>query len=250
MQRYFVANEQLNETSFMIIGEDVKHISKVLRMTTGDQIICINEDGHAAQCEIVTISIDEVKGKVIQYFNNNTELPVKVTVAQGLPKGDKLDLIVQKSTELGAFALIPFQASRSIVKWDDKKSEKKIERLAKIAKEAAEQSYRSILPKVFNSHSFQQLLKESENYQIKIVAYEEQAKTGEMRNLVSALKGTEMGSSILVVVGPEGGLTKEEVQQLEQVGFTPCSFGPRILRTETAALYFLAVVSYHFEMMR
>jgi 16S rRNA (uracil1498-N3)-methyltransferase len=250
VQRYFVANNQLTELNFSITGEDVKHISKVMRMSQGDQLICINEDGMIAQCEIAHIANDEVSGNVITLLSEQTELPVKVTVAQGLPKGDKLEVIVQKGTELGAFAFIPFQATRSIVKWDEKKAEKKIERLAKIAKEAAEQSYRNLIPKVSNSLSFKQLVKESENYDIKIVAFEEQAKLGEMKQLAKTLGEAKIGESILLVVGPEGGLTPEEVFTLEQVGFISCAFGPRILRTETAPLYFLGAVSYHFEMLR
>ena len=250
LQRYFVANNQLNDNDFSIIGEDVKHISKVMRMSEGDELICINEDGLVAHCKITCTSPDEVKGDVVEYLTQNTELPVKVTVAQGLPKGDKLELIVQKGTELGAFAFLPFQASRSIVKWDEKKSEKKRERLEKIAKEAAEQSYRNIVPKVYSKLSFQQLLKEAENHDIKIVAFEENAKAGEFNNLATSLQKAEVASSIFVLIGPEGGLTHEEVLELEQAGFIPCSFGPRILRTETAALYFLSAVSYHFEMLR
>ncbi|QOY36194.1 16S rRNA (uracil(1498)-N(3))-methyltransferase [Anaerobacillus isosaccharinicus] len=250
MQRYFIANNQLTELHFSITGEDVKHISKVMRMSQGDQLICINEDGIVAQCKIVAITNDEINGTVLKILTEDTELPVKVTVAQGLPKGDKLELIVQKGTELGATAFIPFQATRSIVKWDEKKGQKKIERLGKIAKEAAEQSYRRIVPKVMNSLSFKQLVKESEHYDIKIVAYEEKAKQGEMKNLAAALGQAEVGNSILVVVGPEGGLTIDEITVLEQMGFTSCSFGPRILRTETAAMYFLGAVSYHFEMLR
>lgn len=250
MQRYFVENEHLSETSFKIVGEDVKHISKVMRMSEGDQIICINQSTQAALCKISSISIEQIQGEVIEFLQLNTELPVKVTVAQGLPKGDKLDLIVQKGTELGADRFIPFQAARSIVKWDDKKGEKKIERLRKIAKEAAEQSYRMVVPDVISHLSFQQLLKESANYDVKIVAFEETAKAGEIKQLHSTLNNVESGASILVLIGPEGGLTKEEVSQLQKVGFITCGFGPRILRTETAAMYFLAAVSYHFEIMR
>ncbi len=250
MQRYFVANQQLTDSSFSITGDDVNHISKVMRMLPGDQLICINEDGLVVKCEIVNISSGEVKGKIISRLHENNELPVKVTIAQGLPKGDKLELIVQKGTELGAKTFIPFQAARSIVKWDAKKAEKKIERLSKIAKEAAEQSYRNQIPKVMPNLSFQQLIEESQHYDVKIVAYEEQAKLGEMKSLAKSLNNVEKNATIFVVIGPEGGLTTEEVVALEQEGFISCSFGPRILRTETASLYFLAAVSYHFEMLR
>lgn len=250
VQRYFVPDKQLQDGHFSIVGEDVKHISKVMRMVIGDQLICINDHGQVAQCEITSISSSEVTGTVIDFLEQNNELPVKVTIAQGLPKGDKLDLIVQKGTELGAHGFIPFQAKRSIVKWDDKKAEKKVERLEKIAKEAAEQSYRNVVPNVYSAVTFQQLLSESSNHDIKIVAYEEEAKAGERKNLATALTEASNNHSIIVVIGPEGGLTSEEIKALEAQGFLTCSFGPRILRTETAALYLLSAVSYHFEMLR
>ncbi len=234
-----------------IDGEDVKHIAKVMRMTVGDEIICTNEQtGRTGRCKITNIEHTEVTAEVIEFLSQNHEMPVKVTIAQGLPKGDKLDLIVQKGTELGAVGFLPFHANRSVVKWEPKKQEKKLERLRKIAKEAAEQSYRQQVPEVKHVVSFKELLTQSNVYDLKIVAYEEQAKQGETKNLVAALNSAIEGANILVVVGPEGGLTEEEVQALNENGFVLCGFGPRILRTETAPLYFMAAVSYHFEMLR
>lgn len=250
MQRYFVANEQMTDQVVTIKGDDVKHIVKVMRMAQDDEIICINETGQTTKCKIITIGDTEVTAEVIEFLSQNHELPVNVTIAQGLPKGDKLDLIVQKGTELGASAFIPFDASRSIVKWDRKKVEKKVERLSKIAKEAAEQSYRQTVPSVQNVVSFKELLTKSIEYDVKIVAYEEQAKSGETSNLVKALNSSKLGSRILVVIGPEGGLTEDEIKHLERANFILCGFGPRILRTETASLYLLSAVSYHFEMLR
>lgn len=251
MQRYFVTNEQMSENCVKIHGEDVKHIVKVMRMSIGDEIVCTNErSGRTGKFKITHIEQTEVTAEVIEFLSQNHEMPVKVTIAQGLPKGDKLDLIVQKGTELGAVAFLPFHATRSIVKWESKKQEKKLERLKKIAKEAAEQSYRQQVPDVKPVASVKELINQSNNYDIKIVAYEEQAKKGEIKNLVNTLNATTEGSNIIVVIGPEGGLTEEEVKALQSNGFVLCGLGPRILRTETASLYFMAAVSYHFEMLR
>jgi 16S rRNA (uracil1498-N3)-methyltransferase len=176
------------------------------------------------------------------------ELPIQVAIASGLPKGDKLELIIQKATELGAHKFVPFNAARSIVKWDDKKGDKKLERWKKIAKEAAEQSHRSIVPTITKPFSFESLIQDSKNFDYKIVAYEEEAKAGEKSHFASLLSKMETGQSLLVVFGPEGGLTEKEVQKLMDNGFLACGLGPRILRTETAPFYVLSAISYHFEL--
>jgi 16S rRNA (uracil1498-N3)-methyltransferase len=167
-----------------------------------------------------------------------------------LPKGDKLEWIIQKGTELGASSFIPFNAARSIVKLEQKKIGKKLDRWQKIAKEASEQSYRNKVPTVIEPCQFNELLKIANDYDVKIVAYEESAKQGEKKNLAKAFDELTDGSSLLAVFGPEGGLTEQEVSKLEELGFLVCSFGPRILRTETAPLYLLSAVSYYFELSR
>lgn len=250
MQRYFVERENMTEDIVIITGEDVKHITKVMRMNIGDDIICSNNQSRTVRCQIVEHSDSEVKARVIEELMPNTELPVKVTIAQGLPKGDKLELIIQKGTELGAKSFIPFAAARSIVKWDQKKSHKKIERLEKIAKEAAEQSYREQIPTISDVKSLHHLINHSLSYDAIIVAYEEAAKDDEQSKFVQTLNGLTTGQSILVIIGPEGGLTSEEITYLKEQGATICGLGPRILRTETAALYALSAISYHFELMR
>ncbi|MCP8967175.1 16S rRNA (uracil(1498)-N(3))-methyltransferase [Ectobacillus ponti] len=248
MQRYFVAEEQLQDEVITIEGDDAHHIVRVMRMKQGDGLYaCVN--GRTALCSIAEITNTTVKAAVVQWIEEQNELPVSVTIASGLPKGDKLELIIQKGTELGAAAFLPFQASRSIVKWDDKKGSKKTERLIKIAKEAAEQSHRSRVPAVETPVSFKQLLSISKDFDACIVAYEEEAKQGEKKSFAGTLEGLQPGSRLLVVFGPEGGLTEEEVRQLREQGAVPCSLGPRILRTETAPLYALSAVSYYFELM-
>lgn len=156
MQRYFIREPFNEQGELSITGENARHISKVMRMEIGDQIIIVHVD-TAFICEIVSIGQDVVvrqTGDIVP----SPEMPIKVDIACGLPKGDKLELITQKGTELGMHALIPFSAERSIVKWDEKKGEKKTERLQKIAQEAAEQSHRTYIPAIKNPVSFKELL--------------------------------------------------------------------------------------------
>lgn len=248
MQRYFVTN-QPSPQQFIIDGEDRHHIARVMRMKSGDQIICVTEDGKSAVCIIAEITDEQIVADVVKWEEDHVELPVKITIASGLPKGDKLEWIIQKGTELGAAEFVPFLAARSIVKWDEKKSAKKIERWQKIAKEAAEQSHRTKIPIVDAPVTIKGLIQRSEQYDLCLVAYEEEAKHGEASVLARTLRNLEPGQSLLVVFGPEGGMSTEEVSLLKEKGFLMCGLGPRILRTETAPLYLLSAVSYHFELL-
>lgn len=250
MQRYFLKNNQFQEQHVTISGDDAHHIVRVMRMSEGNQVICCNEKGDSALCEIQNISGNEVRLSIVEWLSEQKELPIAVTIVNGLPKGDKLELIIQKGTELGATMFVPFIAARSIVKWDEKKGKKKIERWNKISKEAAEQSHRTVVPQVVDPVNMQQLLHLSKSYDYKIVAYEEEAKAGETTKLHATLSNMNKGESLLVVIGPEGGLTDKEVSILSENDFILCGFGPRILRAETAPLYVLAAVSYQTEMMR
>lgn len=248
MQRYFV-NQSADETRFTIAGDDYHHIARVMRMKEGDQIICVTPLNKSAVCAIAEITDEQVITEVVQWISGTSELPIEVTIVSGLPKGDKLEWIIQKGTELGAFQFIPFISARSVVKWDEKKAEKKLERWQKIAKEAAEQSHRTILPKVKSPINIKSLIKISEDFDYKLIAFEEEAKQGEASVLSKILAEMEKGQTLLFVFGPEGGLTEQEVSSLSEHGFRSCGLGPRILRTETAPLYALSAVSYHFELM-
>ncbi|WP_209122985.1 16S rRNA (uracil(1498)-N(3))-methyltransferase [Alkalihalobacillus sp. BA299] len=250
MQRYFVAKEQMNDHMVLIYGEDVKHITRVMRMTEGDHIICSNNYDRVCLCEIDHFEDDQVVALIIEDLPSDSELPVNVTIAQALPKGDKLDLVIQKGTELGAAQFIPVQGERSIVKWDGKKEDKRLDRLNKIAKEAAEQSHRSRIPVIKSLHSMGQLIERKSEFDHVLFAYEEKGKSGEHKQLANILAEAKIGESLLFVVGPEGGFSEGEANKLSDAGFIPCSLGPRILRAETAPLYILSTISYYFELER
>ncbi|RAZ68501.1 16S rRNA (uracil(1498)-N(3))-methyltransferase [Planococcus maitriensis] len=245
MQRYFLEEIDSGNGRLTITGDDAKHIAKVMRQSAGDRLIAV-VSGKPHLAEITDIAAD-VQIKLIEELEDRSELPKKVTIACGLPKGDKLELITQKATELGMSALLPYSAERSIVKWDGAKSAKKIGRLKKIAKEAAEQSHRSRIPAIHTVHSFKELVNAVKDYDAVIVAYEEEAKQGGGRRFAEILESLYDKDSILLVFGPEGGISEAEASALKETGASFTALGPRILRTETAPLYALSAISYEFE---
>lgn len=247
LQRYFVDDQ--NDV-VKIQGDDYHHITRVMRMTIGDHILCCNSKGQTAEVEITNITDTSVIAHVVKWVEKSNELPISITIASGLPKGDKLELIIQKGTEMGASSFVPFNAARSIVKWDAKKGGKKLERWSKIAKEAAEQSHRSKIPTILSPLSFKELINHCGSYKYKVIAYEEDAKQGEASKLVEVFSQLKQGENIVILFGPEGGFTDNEIKTLKENGFISCGLGPRILRTETAPLYVLAAASFYFELMR
>lgn len=247
MQRYFIQSEQVVNDTFELDQDASRHITKVMRMREGEKIIVVyNRIAHI--CEISSLE-PVVKAVPTGKTVRSPEMPIQVTIACGLPKGDKLELITQKGTELGMFALIPFVAERSIVKWDDKKAKKNVERLQKIALEAAEQSHRTHVPVIEMPQSFKQLLTMIGNYDAVFIADEEDAKLEERTHFATKLQqfAEASGQSILCIFGPEGGIARTESDALKAAGAKTMSLGPRILRAETAPLYALAAISYQFE---
>ncbi|KAB7708724.1 16S rRNA (uracil(1498)-N(3))-methyltransferase [Bacillus aerolatus] len=250
MQRYFLNEKPDNGGKVTITGEDFHHLSRVMRLKAGDCVYAVFPDGESAVVEIEEISDDCALAFIVKWMHDEKELPVAVAIASGLPKGDKFELVIQKGTELGASRFIPFHADRSIVKWDEKKAAKKTERWSKIAKEAAEQSHRNRVPDVSIPVDFQQLIQIGQEYPFKLYAYEEESKQGEKAAFHHLLSEMKQGDALLIVFGPEGGISEKEAEQLRSSGFIACGLGPRILRTETAPLYALSAISYHFELMR
>lgn len=248
MQRYFVKPENMTASHAFVTGEDVKHITKVMRMAPGDKIVCLNNQDRQVVARISDIEQDFVKADIIQEIHENNELPLHVTIAQGLIKGDKLDLVIQKGTEFGASAFYIFSADRSVVKWDGKKINKKLERLQKIAKEAAEQSGRLIIPPVTFFPSWKEMLKEKHYHDSSVFLYEENAKKRLHSDLSEVLNSSP--ASLMAIIGPEGGMSEEEVSAYRRECFRNVSLGPRILRSESASLYLLAALSYQYELLR
>lgn len=244
MQRYFI--DVATPPSAVISGDDARHIERVMRMKEGQQIITVFND-KAYLSEIVSFQDNDVHVTFIEPLERKVELPVNVTIACGLPKGDKLDLVIQKSTELGMAGFIPFAAERSIVQWDSKKWSKKQERFEKIAKEAAEQSHRTKVPTIHDLHTMKQLVNNIESYDLVLICDEEEAKLEKRLRFADHIKKVYDNMSILIVFGPEGGLSRTEVEQLSSKGAFTTTLGPRILRAETAPLYALAAISYELE---
>lgn len=249
MQRYFISKEQVEDQTIKIIGEDVHHITRVMRGKPGDQIICNTDEGRSALCKIEEVYETEVQASIEAWLDESAELPVEVTIAQGIPKSDKFEWILQKGTELGAAKFIPFAAERSVAKWDDQKFHKKAKRFEKIIKEASEQSHRNRIPELSSVMKLKALLEESESCTVKLFAYEEEAKgaANKISSFSSALDKLSEKDRVLLVIGPEGGISLEEADIFKKSGFQAIRLGKRILRTETAALYALAGISYHME---
>ncbi|EUJ26093.1 16S rRNA (uracil(1498)-N(3))-methyltransferase [Listeria cornellensis] len=246
MQRYFI--EEVKDETAIITGDNFHHIVRVMRMKLDDQVYLVTPDERTAIAGISELGEDFVRLTVLSWKSESTELPIDITIASGLPKGDKLELITQKGTELGAKHFVSFPAKRSISKWDGKKAKKKVERLDKIALEAAEQSHRSFVPKFQHVESFQVLIQSLADYDYVVVAYEESAKEGETAALATVFNQMKPGESMLAIFGPEGGFSVEEIDKLEANKALKVGLGPRILRTETAPFYFLAAASYAFEL--
>ncbi|MFV0560023.1 MAG: 16S rRNA (uracil(1498)-N(3))-methyltransferase [Enterococcus sp.] len=249
MQRYFVNEDYKEQDIYYLKGEMFHHIAHVMRMKPKDTVYLAFQNHLAIVAEITEITEDTILLKERAKENLEKELPVQITIASGYPKGDKLEWIVQKGTELGAHRFLGFPAQSSVVKWDGKKLSKKKQRLAKIAQEAAEQAHRQVVPEVQLCETATDFFEQLDAYDLILVAYEESAKKGESAQLVQALQQAKPGSQIVAIFGPEGGLTPKEIDRLTQLNAKVCGLGPRILRTETAPLYFLSAVSYQFELL-
>ncbi len=247
MQRYYVKEDAWQGDTVILTDEDAHHIKRVMRQQIGDEIICNHPNGEAAHCSIIEINDNDVRVQVLEWLAADNELPVHVTIVQGLPKGSKLELILQKGTELGASSFQLFEADRSVAKWDEKKTANRFKRYNKIIKEASEQCHRNIMPELHDVRSLKQILSGSDTYDYVLFGYEETAKQQYNHSFSNILKKIHPGQSILFIIGPEGGFSKAEVELLETYDAQSVRLGKRILRTETASLYALASISYHFE---
>ena len=247
MPKFFVKTEQIQDEEIVIKGTDIKHIKSVLRMKEKDPIeICNMESQENYMCEIHKIEEEQILCKIIQKKEETSESEIKVTIFQGLPKSDKMELIIQKSVELGVYDITPIEMARCVVKLNEKDKKKKIERWQKISEVAAKQSQRDIIPKVNEIISIKQISNIMNQYDVIIVAYEKERQNTIKEELQQIKK--QKFNKIGIIIGPEGGLEEKEIEYLKENGAKVVTLGKRILRTETVALNVLSNIIYELEM--
>ncbi|MBO5726599.1 MAG: 16S rRNA (uracil(1498)-N(3))-methyltransferase [Clostridia bacterium] len=244
MYNFFVDNENKKDDRYFISGTDFNHIKNVLRMSIGEQFL-VSCDDHSDLCEIESFEADTIVVKIIEQDYQSTNLPIKIHLFQGLPKSDKLELIIQKAVELGVATVTPVAMKRSIVKIDDKKKKSKTERWQAIAEAAAKQSKRTAIPEVREVMSYKEMLNEAKNLDLLLVPYE--CAEG-MTATKEALSQITSGMSVGIVIGPEGGFEQKEIDSALEIGGKVISLGARILRTETAAITSVAMCMLYSEM--
>lgn len=247
MYKFFVSNNQIRDKEVNIIGEDVNHIKNVLRLNIGEKLtICNKDTAKSYIATIMNISKEKVMCNIIEENASTTEATVNVDLFQGLPKSDKLECIIQKTTELGVKHIYPVALERCVVKIDKKDENKKISRWQKIAESAAKQSKRDFIPIVENIINLENICKSISKYDIILLAYENEENNTIKQELQKIHKRENV--NIGVVIGPEGGFTEKEVKALISAGAKCVTLGKRILRTETAPIVMLSDIVYEFEL--
>ena len=245
MQRFFVEPHQIDRDrhEIRITGNDVNHIVNVLRMKK-DEELWISDKEKEYHCVIENSGEDEVLLHILYVQEPDYELQNRIYLFQGLPKADKMELIIQKAVELGAYSVVPVSTRRCVVKLDNKKAEKKVSRWQQIAESAAKQSKRMLIPNVHQVLSFKEALKYAESMDIRLIPYELAKGMQETKEILAAI---EQGQSIGIFIGPEGGFEEKEVEAAISEGAKPITLGKRILRTETAGLAILSVLMFQLE---
>lgn len=244
MYRFYIEQEQKTGNRIEILNEDINHIRNVLRMREGEELILCDKAGTDYLCRLSDLSQKTLFADVIGESASETELPVRVVLFQGLPKKDKMELIIQKAIELGVAEIVPVITERTIVKTDEGKEEKKLSRWQAIAESAAKQSERGIIPKIHRILSFQEALAYQKTFDYNVILYENARGMQATKEALSELTG--MGS-VSIFVGPEGGFSEKEVNLSVGAGAKSLSLGKRILRTETAGLAMLSMVMLTLE---
>lgn len=245
MYQFFVEPWAIGEKQIRITGKDVNHIKNVLRMSPGEEIsVRCSSQGKEYRCGIEEITQDEVICTLYFIKEEDVELPSKIYLFQGLPKSDKMEMIVQKAVELGVYEIIPVATKRAVVKLDAKKSEQKLARWQAISEAAAKQSKRALIPKVQRVMTFCEALEYAKKREIRLIPYE---MAEGMENTKELLEGIDPGKEIAIFIGPEGGFDEKEIAMAMEKQVTPITLGRRILRTETAGMTVLAWLMYHLE---
>lgn len=244
MFNFFTHSDARQNDCYIISGSDYNHIVNVLRMKQGDEFL-VSCDGRSSLCVLDLIDSENVYAKIVEENYRNTELSIKIYLFQGLPKADKMELIIQKCTELGVFSVIPTEMRNCVVKLDDKKKKSKIQRWQAISESAAKQSKRNIIPEVTDVLSYKQALEKIKELDLMLVPYENERGMTATKEALNKIKG---GMSVGILIGPEGGFDEKEIAEAVAAGAIAVSLGERILRTETAAITAVSMCMLHAEM--
>lgn len=249
MYKFFVTEDQIEENQIIIKEEDVNHIKNVLRLEKCEKIEIANiTNGCQYLSQIIELNSNTIKCEIIEQLDSTRETGLYLHIFQGLPKAEKLETIIQKTIEIGVCEITPVMMQRCVVKLDDKVKERKMIRWRKIAEVAAKQSKRDQIPKINNPINLKNIYEKLENYDIVLVAYENETENKIKRILQQITVKQKM--RIAVIIGPEGGLEEQEVQDLIKKGAKTISLGTRILRTETAPIVLSSIIMYEFDEMK
>ncbi len=241
MPKFFVSKENINDHIITLEGDNAKHIGNVLRAKIGDKITVCDGEGRDYECEIEEITKGSVAAKITDIFSNNNEPSIKITLYQGLPKADKMELVIQKCIEIGIDRIVPVKTEHTVVKLEGKE-EKKLQRWNKIAEAAAKQCGRGKIPRVCGIMSFKDAVIEAAGLDSAIIPYEK-----ERDNSLKSFAKEFRGESIGIFIGPEGGFSEEEISFAKERGISSVTLGRRILRTETAGLVASVILLYELE---
>jgi len=250
MYHFFVEESRINENRIYVDGADYNHIRNVIRLKNGDEVMIsvrntqISDAVRNFMCGLSEYTDNDVVFDIIDMDVPDTELPCQVILYQGLPKSDKLELIIQKAVELGVSQIVPVAMKRSVVKLDEKKAAAKLPRWNAISESAAKQSKRSLIPEVRPVMSYALAVREAAGCDICFVPYENENGMAETRKLVGSITP---GNRVAVFIGPEGGFEDDEIEAARKLGMHTITLGKRILRTETAGLSFLSMLAYALE---
>lgn len=244
MNQFFVEESQIHGSEIIIEGTDVNHIKNVLRMKPEEEVMISNGTDKHYICSIMTISEQQVVAKIVDIDTNSTELPVKLYLFQGLPKADKMELIIQKSVELGVHEIIPVAMKRCVVKLDAKKEKSKLARWQGIAESAAKQSKRMVIPNISRVMNFKEAVAYAKSLDYNIIPYEF---ANGMERSKQVVKSLGQYKSVGIFIGPEGGFEEAEIAYAKENNMQIISLGKRILRTETAGLTALSIIMFGLE---
>lgn len=244
MYHFFVNSSQIGENKISITSSDVNHIKNVLRMKLGEEVLISNGEDKEYLCKLSSIENEEIIADIIMVDEVGSELPAKIYLFQGLPKGDKMELIIQKAVEIGVSEIIPVSTKRSIVKLDKKKEESKTKRWSLISESAAKQSGRMVIPKVRNVMTLKEAIDYGKDFDYNLIPYELFRGMDKTKELIDKIQAQ---TTIGIFIGPEGGFDESEIEYAKENGLVPISLGKRILRTETAGLAILSILMFRLE---